>query len=234
MPTARAQRRITKHEMKTDKFTTAIFAAREWVEANLKFALIVIGGTIAVVAIVWGVRSWRSGQASEAIALFGEAGVEMRSGNPAVAIAQLQKVLDEHSGSTVAAAACFQLAQLQFRQRNFDDARVLFQRYLDDYGDDPMLKAAAWAGLGAVSEQAGFPAEAIEKYNKAYTVDPKGFRAGEYLHMAVRAAVAANDSTKAVAAFETLQKDLPRDAQDLNQTRQTLIEHGMLDPGAKM
>ncbi|MEW5702796.1 MAG: tetratricopeptide repeat protein [Candidatus Zixiibacteriota bacterium] len=234
MPTARAQRRLSKHDLKTDSFTTSIFAAREWVEANLRTALIVAAGVIAMAAIVWGVVAWRSAQTREAMALFGEAGVEMRSGNPAVAIAQLQKVLDEHSGAKVAGPACFQLAELQFRQRNFDDARVLFQRYLDDYGDDPMLKAAAWAGLGAVDEQANSPEEASAKFQKAYEVDPKGFRAPEYLHMAIRAAITANDSTKALDTFTTLRREFPRESQTLNQVRQALIEHGYLDPGARL
>jgi len=231
MPTSHAPRRISKHDLKTDQFSTSIFAAREWVEKNLRTTLIVAGAIIVVGVAIWGVARWRGGQSDEALSLYGEAGVEMRSGNAAVAIAELQKILDEHKGSKIAGPACFQLAELHFRQRNFDDARVFFQRYINDYGDDLMLKSAAWAGQGAVDEQAGFYGEATTKYEKAIEVDPKGFRVPEYWRTIVRTAIAANDSTKALSAFERLRKDFPRDAQNIGIAREMLIEHGMLDPG---
>jgi tetratricopeptide (TPR) repeat protein len=230
MATTHTHRRMTKHELKTDRFTTSIFAAREWVEQNLKITLIVLGGAIVLGAAVWGTISWRAAAAREALSLYGEAGVEIRSGNPAVAIAQLQKLLDEHSGSPMAGPGCFQLAQLHFRQRSFDDARVLFRRYIDEFGSDPMLVSASWAGLGAVDEQAGLPAEAVDKYRQAYAADPGGFRAAEYLRTAIRAAVEANDSAKALEFFATLQKEFPEDVANLSQAHEALIEHGFLDP----
>lgn len=230
MATAHAQRRLTKHELKQDAFTTAIFTAREWLENNLRLALIVGGSVVVLIAAVWGVFSWRASQDTDAQSLFGQAGVEMRSNNPAAAIAQFQRLLDEHSGSSVAGLGCFQLAQLQFRQRSFDDARVNYQRYIDDYGDDPMLVAASWAGLAAVDEQAGFYAEALEKFTKAVDADKTGFAATDYLRRGIRCAVAGNDSAKALALYDRLQKDYPKDVATINTVKQSLIEHGMLDP----
>lgn len=230
MATAHAQRRLTKHELKQDAFATAVFKAREWVENNLQKTLIVAGSVIAVIAIVWGFFAWRSSQELTAQKLFGQAGVEMRSNNPTAAIAQFQRLLDEHSGSSVAALGCFQLAQLQFRQRSFDDARVNYQRYIDEYGDDPMLVAAAWAGLAAIDEQAGFYAEALGKFVKAVDAYKDGFSATEYLRRAIRCAAAVNDSAKANELFERLKKDYPTDNATINTARQSLIERGLLDP----
>lgn len=229
MATAHAQRRMTKHELKEDAFTTAVFKGREWIENNLQKALIALGALALVVALVWGFFAWRSSQENEAQKLFGQGGVEMRSNNPVAAIASFQKLLDEHSGSSVAGLACFQLAQMQFRQRTFDDARVNYQRYIDDYGSDPMLVAAAWAGLAAIDEQAGFYGEAVEKFTKAVDVDKTGFAAADYMRRAIRCAASGNDSVKANELYTRLQKDFSKDAATINTVKQHLIERGMLD-----
>lgn len=230
MATAHAQRRMTKHELKEDAFATAMFKAREWLENNLQKALIVGGGIIIVIAAVWGFLAWRSSQETDAQKLFGQGGVEMRSGNPTAAIAQFQKLLDEHSGSSVAGLGCFQLAQLQYRQRTFDDARVNYQRYLDDYGSDPMLIAAAWAGLASIDEQAGFYAEAVGKFIKAVEAEKAGFAAADYLRRGIRCAAANNDTAKANELYDRLTKDYSKDLATINTAKQQLIERGMLDP----
>ncbi len=232
MATAHAQRRLTKHELKEDAFTTAIFKGREWVENNLQKVLIGVGGLVLVVALVWGFIAWRSSQDADAQKLFGQGGVEMRSNNPVAAIASFQKLLDEHSGSSVAGLGCFQLAQLQFRQRTFDDARVNYQRYIDEYGDDPMLVSAAWAGLAAIDEQAGFYGEAVTKFMKAVDADKDGFAATDYMRRAIRCAAAGNDTAKATELYARLQKDYSKDAATINTVKQHLIERGMLDPKA--
>ena len=230
MATAHAQRRMTKHELKSDPFMTAIFKGRDWLENNVRITLIVVGSAIVLIAATWGFFAWRSSQEADAQKLFGQGGVEMRSNNPAAAIAQFQKLIDEHPGASVTGMGCFQLAQLQFRQRSFDDARVNYQRYIDDYGNDPMLVAASWAGLGAVDEQAGFYAEALEKFTKAVDSDKKGFAAADFLRRAIRCAISANDSAKALTLYETIQKDFPKDLASINTVKQSLIEHGILDP----
>ncbi len=230
MATAHAQRRMTKHELKEDAFLNVIISSREWVLNNLQKTLIVGVGILVLIAAVWGFFAWRSSQNAEAEKLFGQGGVEMRSNNPTAAIAHFQKLLDDHSGSAVAGLGCFQLAQLQFRQRAFDDARVNYQRYLDSYGSDAMLVAASWAGLAAVDEQAGFYAEAMEKFVKAVDADKTGFSAAEYLRRAIRAAVDANNSAKALELFARLQKDYVTDAASINTAKQHLIERDVLDP----
>lgn len=230
MATTHTQRRMTKHELKQDGFTTAIFGAREWVESNIRTVAIVLGAIVLVGALTWAFFGWRSSGEEAAKVLYGQAGVEIRSGNPPAAIATLQKLLDEHAHSSVAGIGCFQLAQTHFRQRNFDDARAMYQRYLSDYGDDPFLAAGAWAGQAAVDEQTGFYSDAIDKYEKAYRADPTGFDAPTYIRKMVRAAISANDSARALSAFELLQKEYPKDTPHINTAKQFLIERGYLDP----
>jgi outer membrane protein assembly factor BamD (BamD/ComL family) len=221
---------MTKHELKEDAFSTAIFTAREWAETNLRLVLIVLGAVVLVGASVWGFFSWRASNEEAAKVLYGQAGVEIRSGNPPAAIATLQKLLDEHGKSSVAGMGCFQLAQMQFRQRSFDDARATYQRYLSDYGNDPLLSAGAWAGQAAVDEQTGFFSDAIDKYEKAYRANPTGFEAPTFVRKMVRAAISANDSARALSAYELLQKEFPSEAADINTAKQFLIERGYLDP----
>lgn len=231
--TPATSKRLTKHQLKQDAFTTAIFSAREWLEENLRLALMVLGGIVAVVAIVWGVNYYRTSQAAEANSLFGQAGVEIRGGNMAAGIVSLRKLVDDHPGATIAGIACVQLADGYFQQRTFDDAKKYFQKYIDSYGDDLTLTAAAWSGLAAIDEQSGANTEAAQKFMKAAGLVPKTFQAGEYLRGALRCAFAANDASLADQAFKTLAKDFSPNDQNVRVARQGMIEHKFLEPGIK-
>ena len=232
MATTQARQRLTKHQLKQDAFSTAIFGAREWVQQNLRIVLIVLGGIVVVVALVWGVNSYRTSRAEAAAELFGQAGIELRGGNLAAGIVSLRKLLDENSGATIAGVACVELADAYFRQRSFDEAKTYFQKYLDDYGNDNLLKAAALAGLAGVDEQSSANAEAAKKYLKAADINPKSFQSAECLHAALRCAIAVNDSAQAVQIFRTLQKEAPANDQTVRLLRQKMIEHGFLEPQA--
>ena len=229
MAQTHAKRRITKHELKQDAFTTAMFSAREWVEQNLRTVLLVVGGAIAVVAITWAVINYTRGREEAASALFGQAGVELRSNNLSAAVISLQRVLDEYGSSDVADAACFELADAQFRLRSYDDAKATYQRYLDDYAADPLLVASAWGGLAAIDEQNGEYKAAAEKNLKAANLDLKSFQAPEFLRHAIRCAIDANDTTMALQAFDLLDKT-GTDPRNVKTSRQTLVEHGFLPP----
>jgi TolA-binding protein len=230
MAQTQAKRRLSKHQLKQDAFTTAMFSAREWVEQNLRMVLYAVGGVIAVIVLIWGITSYFGGKESAAAALYGEAGVELRANNLSAAIISLQRVVDEYGSSDVADLACFQLAEAHFRQRNFDDSRVAFQRYLDQYGDDPMLVASAWAGLAAIDEQANDFQSAAEKNMRAARIDLTSFQAPDYLRHAVRCAIAAGDSALAMEAFTILKENTEPGSETLKTTRQNLVEHGILPP----
>jgi tetratricopeptide (TPR) repeat protein len=230
MAQTQAKRRLTKHQLKEDAFTTAIFSAREWVEQNLRMVLYGVGGVIAAIILIWAITHYFVGQESAAAALFGEGGVELRANNLSAAIIDFQRVVDEYGSSDVADLACFQLAEAHFRQRNFDDSRVAFQRYLDRYGNDPMLVASAWAGLAAIDEQANDFQSAAEKNIRAAKINLDSFEAPEYLRQAVRCAIEANDSALAMQAYTTLKENTPPDDETLKATRQNLVEHGILAP----
>ena len=229
MAQTQAKRRLSKHQLKEDAFTTAIFGAREWVEQNLRMVLLVAGGAIAVVAAAWGIISYTQGRETSAAALFGEAGVEIRSNNLSAAVISLKKVVDEYGGSDVADLACFQLADAQYRQRSYDEAKVTYQRYLDDYGDDELLVASAWGGLAAIDEHANDLAAAAEKNLKAATLNLKSFQAPEYLRHAIRCAIGLNDTALALRAFALLEES-GTDPRNVKTSRQTLVEHGLLAP----
>jgi len=233
MATTQTRQRLTKHQLKQDAFSTAIFGARQWVEQNLRLTLMVLGGAVLVVALVFGVNYWRTSRAAASAALFGQAGVELRGGNLAAGIVSLRKLVDEQSGSNLAGVACVQLADAYFRQRSFDEAKTYFQKYIDSYGDDNLLVASSWAGLAAIDEQAGANGEAAKKYVKAAGINPKSFQTSEYLRAALRCAIAAHDSALATQIYRDVVKDFPPTDQNVRQLRQTMIEHGLLEPLAE-
>lgn len=229
MAQAQAKHRITKQHLKEDPFSNFIFSSREWVEDNLRMVLIVVGGIAVVILAVWAFNNYTSGREDAAAKLFGEAGVSLRSNDLPGAILGLQGVVDDYPSSDVAGLACFQLADAYFRQRRFDDAKVYYQRYLDDYGKDRMLVASAWGGLAAIDEHAQDFAAAVEKDFKAAEINPESFMHAEYLRQAIRCAIEANDTTSALRALKGIE-DSHTDERNVKMARQRLIENGYLKP----
>lgn len=229
MAQAQAKHRITKQHLKEDPFSNFIFSTREWVEDNLRLVLMVVGGIVVVVLAVWAFNGYTTGREDSAAKLFGEAGVSLRSNDLPGAILGLQGVVDDYPSSDVAGLACFQLADAYFRQRRFDDAKVYYQRYLDDYGKDPMLVASAWGGLAAIDEHAQDFSAAVEKNFKAADIDPESFMRAEYLRQVIRCAIEANDTTSALRALKSIE-DSHTDERNVKMARQRLIEYGYLKP----
>jgi tetratricopeptide (TPR) repeat protein len=188
-----------------------------------------VGAVIAVIAIAWAGVNYFEGKQQEAASVFGQAGVELRANNLSAAIISLRRVVDDYGSSDVADAACFELADALFRQRSYDDARVMYQRYLDDYADDDMLVASAWGGLAAIDEHANDYAAATEKNLRAASIDPDSFQVPEFLRHAIRCAIAGNDTAAALNAFHMLEES-GTDRRNVRTSRQKLVEVGFLPP----
>ena len=90
--------RITKREMKQDKFVSWIFYLTKQFQEQKKVILGALGGIVAVIILVVLIVNHQSAQREQVREMFGRASIEMRSGNTSLAIIDFRKIIDEHSG----------------------------------------------------------------------------------------------------------------------------------------
>ena len=200
-------KRISKRELKQDKFVTMTIKAKEYVEGNSR---LIMYGTIALLAVIVIVsflaRSKRQANVA-ANELLGKASFTLSQGNMQQGETQLKELIDNYSGVTAAGQGCFMLAKYYWQKNDFTNAKLYFEKYLDDYSDDPLLTAAAYAGFGDCLSQEGKTLEAAKNYEKAARVDKDSPQTPAYLFSAAQAYLTANDLAKAQGLAQEIVKD---------------------------
>ncbi len=155
MPT-RTYRRITRREIKQDRFVTFLFTAWYWCTANLRYIGLGGAGVVVVAVVVLAMSSHRHEQRRLAMENLGEAVIAQTESRVEEAASLYQRVTSEYSGTPSAAEAWVQLGNLRFKQSRYDEARDVFKGYLDAFGDgDGVLGYAATNGVAACWEEQG-------------------------------------------------------------------------------
>jgi TolA-binding protein len=189
--------KLTKRQIKEDKFATFMFSAREQVTANWQYWAI---GTVAVilacVAVVFVVRNIQSSK-SEIGQKLSTALMEYRSGNTQVAVLSLTQLVEDAKDADIAKQALFMLGRISFEQKNYADANKYWEQYAQKYKDDKFNSAAAIAGVAAGLENQGQFPQAAAKFAEAIAIWPTGPAAGDYQLSAMRCSLEGGDVAKA-------------------------------------
>jgi len=215
--------RITKKEIKQDKFVTFSLKLSEWVQKHLNRLLIVAGTVIVAAAVIAFFVSSHGKSERRASELFGKANLELQSGNISAAVSNLQTLVSQHGGSKMAGQATYYLASAYYYGRDYAQAQTWFEKYLSQYGQDIMLASSAQAGIADCYLQRGDYVQAGEGFLKAVSVYPLGFMAPQYLLQAAGAYVRAGQSERAREALDKIVSDYP-DSREVRRAKMKLAE----------
>lgn len=194
--------KLTKRQIKEDKFTTFMLKSRGWFQDNWQF--VAIGLVVVILLSVAAVYYAQSRVASNEAAAtkFAEAMSFYRNGSNQEATVRLQAVVSEHGGSDMAREATYLLGNLNLRTRNYSEAIRYFQMYLGEAKGTPLTISAAAAGIATAYENQGQYTEAADYYNRALQAYPDGPLDGDYSVALMR------------CYLETGQEDLARERLD--------------------
>ena len=157
-------RRPSKAELEEDRFLEWVLQAGEYVKGR---AQLFIGGAVAVVAVI-AIANFVQGQRlearSQASAMIFEADLAEQSGQIDRVVAISRQLIEEYAGTPAAAQGMITLGNRYFTLGRYVDAQGLYQRYLDEHGDQPPLVFAARTGLAACLEAQGDLAAAARAF----------------------------------------------------------------------
>ncbi len=189
--------KITKKELKQDKFVIFTLKAKDYIETHTKLITQVsVGILVLIVLITLYVRSKHNANI-QANALLGEAQIAQTTGNMQRAEEVLKQLVDEYDGTRAAGDGCFMLAKLYWERNDTTNAKTYFKKYFDDYADDDLLTAAAMAGYADCLMWEKNPAEAAKYYEKAARVSKDNPLTPSYLYSAASAYYDAGNFRKA-------------------------------------
>ncbi|HYR32546.1 MAG TPA: tetratricopeptide repeat protein [Gemmatimonadales bacterium] len=180
------------------------FAARVWAWIQGHRQASTYGG-LAIVAIAgllwWNHISTRQSEERAGTAL-NEARLAFETKNFPLASSELSSVVANYSGTRAAQEATILLAQIRLLQGQSQQAIEQLKAFAPSA--DAKYRAQAYGLLGAAYDNVGHPREAAEAYAQAAAAAPMDFLTAQFLSDAGRAWVAAGDTTKAIAAYQSI------------------------------
>jgi len=197
-------KKITKRQIKEDPLVTYYFKTLDFMREHAQKFYI---GTIAVLVLIFlsimFAKSKRNAElnASEALT---KANYELSQNKTQEAIDILLNMVDNYSGTKSAAKGVYLLGKAYYEKGSYEKAQMYFQRYIDDYGDDPILIGGAYSGLGASLEQQDKFLEAAQIYEKGAKKLANNFLAPRLWMKAGRCYQRANEISKAKACYKTV------------------------------
>ncbi len=215
------RKRLTKREMKEDKFITFASNATDFLQQNWKQIAM---GIAAVVVIIGGGTGWikyRQARQHTAQEQLVEATIAEQEGKVDRAEEGYAQVVSQFGRTQAGIEAHTLLGALQFSRGKFDEAMATYRKALDRVGADPLKAFAAYSGVGACLEEQGKSEEAAIQYRSYAQKYPRSPFAPEALSDAARCFVQADHSDEAKATWEQIVHTYPK-SQAANQARSAL------------
>lgn len=217
------EKRISKSQIKHDKLVTFALKSGEYIQQNKNYFIYAAAGVVAIVAIIFLFNYLGNKKEAEANEVFGKAQLAGAMNQGSLAITDYQTILDNYSSTDVASRACFFIADIYTRQKNYDSAAVYYQKFVDNFSDDKIMLPAAYVGGGNAYEQKRVFDKAGEFYLKAAELANDDYRSPDYYMDAGRAFTEANNMDRAKEAYQQV-VDKFRRSQLYSEARKKIAE----------
>ena len=216
------KKKLTKKEIKEDKFVQATMQAKAYVEENYQKVLGIVAGIFAVFLLIMVISYYRTQKEEKSNTLLGEAQLEFQNLNYSKAKAMLNRLMEEYSGTNAAEEGKFLMANLYYREGKYSEAKEYFSDFLNNYDESEILVASAIAGYAACLAAEGNYAEAADEYRKAQEKAPEFVEAPNYLYLAGINYQKANQPEQAQEMFQQVVENY-KDSSRYNDAKAQLI-----------
>jgi tetratricopeptide (TPR) repeat protein len=192
----KAQKRLTKRELKEDKFVTLYFQVQEYFYRNSKILIGALVGLIVVILAIYGFTRMNASREASAQLELTKAKVALTQQNYAAAIDMLLQLVEEYGGTASGKEGRFYLANAYFANKDFINAERYFQDAAGNLDDD-ILESSALAGIAACLEEKQDYSGAAESYERAARDYSQVFLTPINLYNSARCYILAGNSEKA-------------------------------------
>ncbi len=213
----KAQKKITKRELKQDALLITVAKATSWYEQHKKNIGIAVGVLAAIIIGSFIYAKNKADNNEKATAALGKVYTYFDNGQYTVAIdgvperniMGLKAIVENYGGTDSGNLAKFYLAGAYYELGKYDEALTFFQ---DFTATDPLMAVARLAGIAGCYEARGEYEKAAENFEKAALSYPKDVNAAENLNAAARNYALAGKKERALELYQKLKKDYPTTA----------------------
>lgn len=203
-----AEGKLTKEELREDPLVTALAELKTFIQTQGNVLAIVLAVVIALGAGFLIVRrvAARAEQAAAVLLIEGEG--QYMSENPTEALNKFQQAMDRHKNTRSGKIAMLRVADCQLELGNLEEARRLYQRFLDRAPRDGLVRSSALRGLASTLDTMGQKEEAGRTFLKAAEIAASPMRPDD-LVSAGNAFLDAGKAGEAEAAFQKVIETFP-------------------------
>jgi len=169
----RPKKKITRKELKKDPMLEKISQLDTYIRAHRKLLAYIALGIVAVCVILILMFISKKKANTEAMGELGLAEMALARNDLEDATLRLEAIVDKYQRTKSAGIASVLLGQVYLNKGDYANARINYEKYVDDYEDEDLLTATAYNGLGVC-------AEVNEEYLKAARYFEKGGAETEY------------------------------------------------------
>ncbi len=205
----KAQKKMTKKELKRDPLLDTMVRTQTFYEDNKKRIHGIGGGFIAIALIIFLLSFLHQSNETEAAILLGKAQAEFEDRNFDKSRQFLEYLIDGYTGTTSGDQGIFLLANINYQEKKYAEARELFQKFVDNYSGSNILLSSGYAGLGACYEAEGNYGEAAKAFLQAWKAADDFPEAHDYLYNAAIDFEFAGDIQKATEYYNKLIDEYP-------------------------
>jgi len=201
------KRKLTKKEIKEDKFVKTTMQVRAYVEENYRLVTMITLGIFGLFIFIMFIMYSTEKKQIESASLLGQAQTEYQNLNYSKAKAFLTRLTEEYDGTDAADQGTFLLANLYFQEKNIALAKDNYHEFIDSYSGSEILIASGYAGLAACLSQEQDYEQAAVNYLKAQKKAPDFVEAADYLYLAGLNYLESGQKEKAAEMFRKIVED---------------------------
>lgn len=179
------RKRLTKRQIKEDKFITYYFKAQNFISQNSRYFMWGLIGIPVVIFASFILSNIQKEKEQNANIELSKARIEYFAKNYETAISTLNNLVESYGGTKAGKKGLYYLANAYFMSKNFDEAEEYFRKFLGE-SSDPDLTVSALAGVAASQEEREDFSTAAETYKEAADKYEDGFMAPQNLYNSAR------------------------------------------------
>jgi len=203
-----------------------VLKAYEWtdfIKRNLQQVVVVVLVAVGAVAAGFGWSYYKDAKTDEAGRVLAPGNTAAAQARYSDAIPIFERVKNTYEGGEAGMEATISLAHAYFQTGKHEEARRIYQEFLDTYANkDDLLTIAATSGLASCDEQAGKFEEAAKQYEILAQDHTGGFLAPKFLLDAARCYQAANQTEQARKLYNQVVEQYKKSAQYVREAKNAL------------
>ena len=206
----KTKHRITKHEMKEDKFVTSMMHGADYARENVQSVVVIVLVFLVLVAGVVIIKNLSSNRKEAAQTLLGLGQIAYQAGDFAESRDSLLALEERYPKSDAALVGAYLLGHIYYSSGSPDSAKIYWQRFAESEHKDEDMMLAVEAGLAGVLSDRGQFAEAARDLEKLYSDHPDYFNRQDWLYKAAMNYRAAGESDKEKELLKKFVEDYPK------------------------